>query len=85
MESFADFDSADLFASKEPLDENGKPLERWAPLGANDSAELSADDNLTDSNDVSDSKQHMLSEEHDVVNTSLLTLTSHFAQVFYSR
>ncbi|VDD80910.1 unnamed protein product [Mesocestoides corti] len=81
MESFADFENATVLNPKAPVDEEGKPLERWAPLGANDSPDLSWEDNLSASDSVSTNKLQSIVEEHELLNSSLLSLTSHFAQV----
>ncbi|EUB61642.1 RUN domain-containing protein [Echinococcus granulosus] len=81
MESFADFDNATIFAVKAPVDEEGKPIERWAPLGANDSPDLSTDENISVSDSTSSDKLRSNTEEHENLNSSLLLMTSHFAQV----
>lgn len=81
MENFADFDNAVSLNAKQPVDENGKPLERWAPLGANDSPDLSADENVSLSDNALTPKPQKATGEQEVLNTSLLSLTSHFAQV----
>lgn len=82
MESFADFDNAVILDPKAPVDEEGKPIERWAPLGANDSPDLSMDDNLSGTENISPNKMRNMTEEHEILNSSLLLLTSHFAQVY---
>ncbi|KAM3183112.1 hypothetical protein ACTXT7_011000 [Hymenolepis weldensis] len=81
MESFADFDNAVILDPKAPVDEEGKLIERWAPLGANDSPDLSMDDNLSGTENISPNKMRNMTEEHEILNSSLLLLTSHFAQV----
>ncbi|VDO03179.1 unnamed protein product [Rodentolepis nana] len=81
MESFADFDNATILDPKAPVDEEGKLIERWAPLGANDSPDLSMDDNLSGTDSASSDKMRNMTEEHEILNSSLLLLTSHFAQV----
>ncbi|KAL7063547.1 hypothetical protein AAHC03_0936 [Spirometra sp. Aus1] len=60
----------------EILDENGKPMVRWAPLGANDGSETCNELDFSE-----DHKLRNIMEEHEVLNTALLSLTSHFAQV----
>ncbi|BHF59871.1 RUN domain containing 1 [Sparganum proliferum] len=60
----------------EILDENGKPMVRWAPLGANDGNETCNESDFSE-----DHKLRNIMEEHEVLNTALLSLTSHFAQV----
>ncbi|VDN11974.1 unnamed protein product [Dibothriocephalus latus] len=72
--SVANFDESSGEAS-EVLDENGKPMIRWAPLGANDGNETC---NETDFSE--ELKLQNIMEEHEILNTALLSLTSHFAQ-----
>lgn len=82
MESFADFSSHAIPAAKAPVDEEGKPIERWAPLGANDSPDPSIDDNVSVSDSASSDKLRSITEEHEVLNSALLLITSHCAQVW---
>uniref|UniRef100_A0A158RFA6 RUN domain-containing protein n=1 Tax=Hydatigena taeniaeformis TaxID=6205 RepID=A0A158RFA6_HYDTA len=81
MESFADFDNATIFTAKAPVDEEGKLIERWAPLGANDSPDFSADENMSLSGSASSDKLRSITEEHEILNSALLLITSHCAQV----
>ncbi|KAL5111858.1 hypothetical protein TcWFU_003873 [Taenia crassiceps] len=81
MESFADFSNHTIPAVKAPVDEEGKPIERWAPLGANDSPDLSIDENVSVSDSASSDKLRSITEEHEILNSALLLITSHCAQV----
>ena len=81
MESFADFDNAVILTPKAPVDENGELIERWAPLGANDSPDFSLDENSSISECALSDKHQTINEENEILNSSLLLLTSHFAQV----
>lgn len=81
MESFADFDNATILNPNAPVDEEGKRIERWSPLGANDSPDLSMDDNLSGTESTSSDKLQNTMGEQKILNSSLLLLTSHFAQV----
>ncbi|XP_074115481.1 RUN domain-containing protein 1 isoform X2 [Cotesia typhae] len=61
-------------------DENERPSgERWAPVGANDDVddEFNSEYKYTDNLE----KLKILEEEQDVLNSSLISLTTHFAQV----
>ncbi|KAM7541062.1 hypothetical protein Aperf_G00000045005 [Anoplocephala perfoliata] len=81
MESFADFDNATILGPNAPIDEEGKHIERWSPLGANDSPDLSVDDNLSGTESISSEKLQNTTGDNQILNSSLLLLTSHFAQV----
>ncbi|CAL8095160.1 unnamed protein product [Calicophoron daubneyi] len=67
-----------------PLDEDGRPKERWAPLGANSSPEPSCSTTKEASDkerDVCASELSRLVSENEQMNHVLMALTSHFAQV----
>ncbi|KAL5971773.1 RUN domain-containing protein 1 [Taenia solium] len=81
MESFADFSNPTISTAKAPVDEEGKPIERWAPLGANDSPDLSVDENASVSDSASSDKLRSITEEQEILNSALLLITSHCAQV----
>jgi hypothetical protein len=72
--------AADLNDSYEAdsSDEMDRPTERWAPLGAASSISSLVADN----SHISELERlQLLEEEQDQLNSSLLALTTHFAQV----
>lgn len=59
--------------------QDNQVLERWAPVGA---CELDCDSNYYDYEDYDESERlQRLEEEQDQLNSSLIALTTHFAQV----
>ena len=81
MESFADFDNAVTISNNALVDDEGNLIERWAPLGANDTTDVNVGCTLSETEVVDTNEFHNVIEEHARLNSSLLLLTSHFAQV----
>lgn len=58
-----------------------RPQERWAPLGANDRDDIVSCMHTEFMNGGDSERLHHLEEEQEQLNSSLLALTTHFAQV----
>lgn len=70
----------DSLEEEDSLDDDGRPPERWAPLGAVATPEPDTNQSNPLSTAVPDEMKR-LQDEQEQLNSSLLALTSHFAQV----
>lgn len=66
---------------EDSLDDEGRPPERWAPLGAVATPEPDTNQASPLAGAAVPDEMKRLQEEQDQLNSSLLALTSHFAQV----
>ncbi|XP_064634004.1 RUN domain-containing protein 1-like isoform X2 [Lineus longissimus] len=76
-----DFDPREEGYGDDSFDEYNRPAERWAPLGAAAAVSLADTNEDALSCFSEDAQLKKLEEEQEQLNSSLLALTTHFAQV----